>query len=609
MKRLGAALYTGPTGTLLIDLARARGVTFSTNERGFAEFSCFVPLSLVESFYHYDRAGLPHLAVTWAGGVVWEGRLEDVAIVPGGLRLTALGYIRGYADAPYSASHIGVTAATTVQALIAAVSGLNSFMSSSTMLVQDPGVTFSDIYEDIYPIAILERLCNLGDSQTTPRLWEAGVWEKRILHFRPRGDAARQWYIDVAAPEIERTLETLYNSAYSAYQDGGNARAVTATSTDSTSVARYGLTRRAVIGLQAIDGTLAGKVRDAYLADHKDPPPRADIGFKRLYDQFGTLWPAYVARSGDTLTLRNLPPTASASIDRIRTFRLKETRYDADEDYMTVIPESLRPGLAPQENATRLTSVADPNNMYQPRPTLAELYAPFGGLLGLRGLWYPGSVDSTGALYDQSGQGRTLTYNGNPTLNLHNSFIPYWDYDGTGDYHSRADESGLDVLGTEANIASGYKGLTVGGWFWIDSFGGGDRGLVSKYTATGNQRSYLLYTNNGTPDARAIVSVDGTAATQVNHGTVLTTGAWHFIWMRFRPSTSLTISVDGVNVQSSTSIPAAIFGSTAGFNLGAFNAGTSNQTGRNAITFLCASALLDAQLSHLFERTRRFFGV
>lgn len=604
--RLGAGLYTSYAGPLLIDLSRAEQVRFSTNERGFASFSCFVPLGLVESFYLYDRATLPHVAVTWAGGVVWEGRLEDVAIVAGGLRLTALGYIRGYADAPYSTSHIGVTASSIVQALIASVSALNSFMSSSTVLVQNPGVTLAEVYEDQYPVDILDRLCNLGDSQTTPRLWEAGVWENRILHFRPRGDVARKWFIDVAAPDIERTLDTLYNSVYAVYQDGGNQRAVTSTSADSTSIARYGLTRRAAVSLQAIDATLAGKVRDAYLADHKDPPVRAGLGFRRLYDQFGTLWPAFAARSGDQVTIRNLPPTATSDIDRIRTFRLKETDYDAAADWNAVVPEALQAGLAPQNNASRLASITDPNLQYQPRPTLAELYADFQGLLGVRGLWYPGSTDNAGALYDQSGQGRTLTYNGNPTLNVHGGFIPYYDFDATGDVFTRADEAGLDLTGTETVIASAKRGITMGGWFWFDSLS--ISAVIAKYGTVAANRSYFLRTNGS--NAMQLGIGNGTADTTVTSGVTQATGQWYFVVGRFTPSTEMAIWVNGTKTTNTTSIPASAVSGAQQLELGRLNS-TNGQLldGRIALAFLCAALLTDDQISHLFERTRKFFGV
>lgn len=603
--RLGAGLYSSYAGPLQFDLSRAQGVRFSTNERGFASFSCFVPLGLTESFYLYDRPTLPHIAVTWAGGVVWEGMLEDVAIVDGGLRLTALGYIRGYAAAPYSTSHIGVTAATIVQALIAAANSLNSFMSSSTMLVQDPGVTLAEIYEDQYPVDILDRLCNLGDSQTTPRLWEAGVWEKRILHFRPRGDAARKWMVDVAAADIERTLETLYNSVYAAYQDGGNQRAVTATSSDTTSSARYGITRRAAVSLQAINSTLAGKVRDAYLSDHKDPPVRAGVGFRRLYDQFGTLWPAWCARSGDQVTIRNLPPTATSDIDRIRTFRLKETDYDADADWCAVVPEALRASIAPQNNASRLASITDPNLQYQPRPTLAELYADFKGLPGLRGLWYPGSVDSTGALYDQSGQGRTLTYNGNPTLNIYGGFIPYYDYDATGDCHTRADEAGLDITGTETTIASALRGMTLGGWFWFDSLS--ISAVMAKFGTVAGDRSYFLRTDGS--NAMQFGINDGASAKTVSSAATQATGQWYFVVGRFTPSTEMAIWLNGVKATTTSSIPASVTSGGAQFELARLNS-TNGQLidGRIALAFLCAAIVGDDQISHLWERTRRFFG-
>ena len=594
--RLGAALYGGPSGPLLLDLSRARGVRFSTNERGFASFSCTVPLSLVDAYYIYDRAGLPHIAVTWAGGVVWEGRLEDVSIVPGGVRLGALGYIRGYADAPYSTAHIGVTALTIVQALVAAASTLNSFMSASTMLLQDPGVTLAEIYEDRYPVEILERLCNLGDNQTTPRLWEAGVWERRILHFRPRGHVARKWAVDIAAPEIERTLDTLYNSVYAVYQDGGNQRAVTATSADATSVARYGLTRRAGVNLQAIDATLAGKVRDAYLADHKDPPVRAAVEFGRLYDMFGTLWPAYMARSGDQLTLRNLPPTASADIDRIRTFRLKETDYDADADLMTVVPEALNAGLSPEGNAERIASVTDPNLQYQPRPTLAELIADFQGLPKLRGLWPLASITETPTAIDASGQGRTLTFNGTTTLGVHGGFLPYLDFDGTTGYLSRADEAGLDIVGT----------LTLGGYFWVDS-GAGIGSLIAKYSTVAAQRSFFLrYTGS---NAFQFGVGDGVTDTTVTSSVVVEVNRWYYVVGRFSPSAEVTIFVNEAKTANVTSIPGAIVASTAAFEIGRLNA-TNGQylDGRAAVPWLSATTLTDEQINHLFSRTRKFFS-
>ena len=41
----------------------------------------------------------------------------------------------------------------------------------------------------------------------------------------------------------------------------------------------------------------------------------------------------------------------------------------------------------------------------------------FLSLPGLRGLWSMSAIQSNGDAFDQSGNGRLLTYNGNPTYN------------------------------------------------------------------------------------------------------------------------------------------------------------------------------------------------
>lgn len=339
-------LYTDPTASakMLLDLTgRVRGLTLKTNNHGFMDARGFIPMNQAEAFWLFDRPGLPHLAVNWNGFVVWEGRLEDFKIVGEGAEFAAFGYYRGYTDTPYTATHRNVTALTIVNALIASVSALNAFMSSSTILVQDPGQTITEDYQDKIIADILERLCRLGDNQTPPRLWEAGVWEDRRLHFRPRGSAGRAWFVDVNSFEVERTLEMLYNSVYVVYQDASNQRGVTSTADDVNSQTRFGMKRRAALNVQTTDATLAGKARDAFLDYQKVPPPRAAIAFDRLYDASGAVWPNFAARSSDTITARNLPPTLSTSVDKIRTFTIAETNYLMETDDIQVTPEAMLP--------------------------------------------------------------------------------------------------------------------------------------------------------------------------------------------------------------------------------------------------------------------------
>jgi len=476
---------------------RATGLRFSTNTHGFAALSVpLVPMTISEAFEVYEWPGLPHVVVSdSAAGVVWEGRLEDIAIIAGGVALTALGYQRSLRDVPYTAlwsasgsggwravtaeenpnsgpslfemdnnnrlyiaprkgesfattgavrgsvtwaaPHRGdrlithfdasydflllagwiirmvgcdfdftnavelasVTATGVTQsgswsftginkeriyfeirnatgavstitadtggnyarltglriktdsgsvlasdiaaALATYVNGANSgqLSGSATLITATTTDLQNELYEDEYPADILDRLASL-------HVYEWGVYENRYLHFRPRGADQRQWYVDVTQIlELQRSLENLKNSAYAVYKaaDGGGAlRTAIAT---STSVDRYGVVRRGLVGVQTTSATEAGVHRDAYLNDRSTLALRARISFSRIYDAAGAAYPLYMLRAGDMVTMRNLPPTLSTEIDRIRSFVVGETDYDAVAGSIDIAPRNPVPTL------------------------------------------------------------------------------------------------------------------------------------------------------------------------------------------------------------------------------------------------------------------------
>jgi len=499
---LQLSILDGPDGRLLIDpTSTLTGLRFSTNKHGFASLSCFVPKTLYDSFYLYDRPGLPDAVLTWNGYTVWNGRVEDVAATGGGVRLGAFGYWRALmkskpytalwsttdvkrfrnvteneisvsAPAKYSfnnenqlytalkkgeiyitsdesgdwvlqlphsgqraaayvsfdydytlptdwthrvqtwdegfsganledtitgdgANHTGsktitiagankefvifrlfnatganytvtaesdawyfkmtnvrVTASDStvdssdiVSALVTYVNGVNSTqLASTTALISAPGLNlYNEIYEDKMPSDILDYLAGLGNASGS--LYEAGVWENRTLHFRQRGSQGRAWYVDVSDIDIERTIEMLRNAYYAVYQDATGRPLRTSVSTDSFSVARYGVTQVGAARADTTDSTQAGYIAATALADGKAPRPRAGLAFDRLYDASGNLFPNFMMRSGDNVTIRNLPPTLSTDIDRIRSFVVAETEYDADSDVISPTPEFPLPSL------------------------------------------------------------------------------------------------------------------------------------------------------------------------------------------------------------------------------------------------------------------------
>jgi hypothetical protein len=221
------------------------------------------------------------------------------------------------------------------------VNGVNSGqLSDSATFIEDTTTDLQDVlYEDAYPAEILDDLALLHS-------YEWAVWEDQLLRFHPKGSAGRDWYVDATRiVDLQRSIENLYNSAYGLYQETGGRTLRTVNNGDTDSQDKYGLVRRGFTNVQTTSSTEAATHRDAYLTDRKNLAIRARVEFERVYDATGAEYPLYSIRAGDTITMRNLPPTLSTSIDRIRSFVVGETEYDAATNTIDVTPEDPIPTL------------------------------------------------------------------------------------------------------------------------------------------------------------------------------------------------------------------------------------------------------------------------
>lgn len=237
-----------------------------------------------------------------------------------------------------------------------------------------------------------------------------------------------------------------------------------------------------------------------------------------------------------------------------------------------------------------------------------NVVSTFQDIPGLVGFWPMSSVQrSTGNAFDLSSQGRTLTYNGNPTYNIYQDFVPYIDLDGTGDFLRRADETDLDITGTETIYNSSVRGLTMGGWFWFDREGVNET-LMGKFGAVG-QFSYRLIHLLADNTIIITFSSDGTA-THSAASLVPTLGQWHFVVGKLTPSIETAIFLDAnVKVNNSVAVPASIFNSTASFDIGVRATGSQILDGRVSLCFLSANTLPDSLIRALFQQSRVLFGV
>jgi hypothetical protein len=229
--------------------------------------------------------------------------------------------------------------------LVSITNTLNSNqLASLTTLVTSPAVDLvNETYEDRRPSDVLDYLVKLGD--TAGNQWEWGVKADQRLYYRVQGAAARTWYIDVSNLDIRQLIDNLYNSVYAVYQEAGGRTLRTAATDDTTSVARYGMTRRMALAVSTTSAAQAGLQQAAALNDTKNPRPQSGVVVNQVFDATGARWPLWYVAAGDTVVIRNLPPTLSSTIDRIRTFRLARVEYAFASDTLTLEPESPVPSL------------------------------------------------------------------------------------------------------------------------------------------------------------------------------------------------------------------------------------------------------------------------
>jgi hypothetical protein len=235
----------------------------------------------------------------------------------------------------------------------------------------------------------------------------------------------------------------------------------------------------------------------------------------------------------------------------------------------------------------------------EPNVAWGNAISNFLMLPGLRGFWPLSTYDQNGDTYDLSGQGRKLSYNGNPVYQ-NTGLIPWLSLDGTGDYLSRADEASLDITGLETMVS--IAGLTLGGWYNFTNLARAEGGISKWVTAANN--SYALYKSVANV-LNFIITNDGSTQIFVSSSVSATANKWLYWVGRYVPSIELAVWVNSTKTVNTTAIPASIFSGTSPLTIGT----GPDMAGKISLQFLCASALSDAVINSLFHQTRALFGV
>jgi len=233
---------------------------------------------------------------------------------------------------------------------------------------------------------------------------------------------------------------------------------------------------------------------------------------------------------------------------------------------------------------------------------VGDAFAMFQALPQLRGFWPMSSIDDGFDAFDLSAQGRTLTATSLTAASFTTkNIMPYCVYDGSADFHSRADESGLDITGS----------LTMGCWYSPTTTPSGSSEYILTKNGAVTQFAYQLRRVQTTGYIKVEISADGTATTAAatNTSTIPVAGVWSWVVFRFDSASTLSVTVNTDKASVATAAT-TIFNSTASFAIGCTDpdgGGTNLMPGSVSMAFLCAAALSDSHIAELYNSTKGLF--
>jgi hypothetical protein len=184
--------------------------------------------------------------------------------------------------------------------------------------------------------------------------------------------------------------------------------------------------------------------------------------------------------------------------------------------------------------------------------------------------WRLGEGSGT-TMVDDSGNGHVGTYVNNPSLVIAGPVSPQKSATFIAGNLQRAevtDRSALDITGA----------ITLEAWVKSSGSYSNNRGIISKYTGAGDQRSYALYIDVNGRLGFVITTAGTFASARVLVGTAVVGTGWRHVMAVFQPSTKMELFVDGLSDASiSTTIPSAIFSGSSPLTVGSqFSLDTTN---------------------------------
>lgn len=246
-------------------------------------------------------------------------------------------------------------------------------------------------------------------------------------------------------------------------------------------------------------------------------------------------------------------------------------------------------------------SVEDPE--FGANSRAMEVLKSFPAVIGVWPMW---STNGAGQVVDVSGNGLHLSRSGTliDTSIDGSSYFSRAYFSATNSYAEHTDEASFDILGNEAHVAGGIRGMTIGAWIRPVTVSATNNWMAKYANAT--DRAWWL---SGVATSRAQFSISSTGANSFSvQVDGVTDNTWHFVVGRYSPSSALSIAVDNVWNSITTSIPATLFNSSGPFRIGQRGDTFGTSSGLRVLgAFMCAAAVPDSLLTAYYNVSSPWF--
>jgi hypothetical protein len=353
--------------TLLDDLTeRVVQLKFSTGlNGGFLKCSFSLALSLADSWvYMAENAKVAgrhfsRVVVYEEQTVVWEGRIMDITLAlegqAHGIRVSAFGYWSSLRDQFYSTADGSRTDWTsgshTVDDIIKEIltsecPSINSDQSNITANSRD--VAGINLSARAYPQDIIvKKLAPLSDSDNG--IWRFAIWDNRVPYWSVRSIASIDYRIKLEATSGVTLKQSALDLRNAVTPLVGSTEGTTVT--DATSLSFYPRREFLFTLPTGANANTQGDASTSLSTERSNPMQTQRFAIKgAVYSASSGLTggslsevPKWRMRAGQNMRIDDLVPASitSPTLDRLRTFHIVQTEYDADADIMMIQPDTV----------------------------------------------------------------------------------------------------------------------------------------------------------------------------------------------------------------------------------------------------------------------------